>query len=95
MTLKLKEKYLPRPYRSNLLDQWNTLTQGNKLVTDYVAQFDEYKMRYAVVKDVAMTLSRFRRGLNDYLRREIVLRGITTLEQAYTLVPYYELVNKY
>jgi hypothetical protein len=73
MKLKLQEKYLPRSYRGNLLDQWNNLRQGNKPVTDYVAQFDEYKMRCAVVEDEAMTLSRFRRGLNDNLRRELVL----------------------
>jgi hypothetical protein len=76
------------------LDQWNNLKQGNKFVTPYVAQFDEYKMRCVVVEDVAMTLSRFRRGLNDDLGRELVFRGITTPNQVYTLVQDYELVTK-
>ena len=41
-----------------------------------------------------MTLSRFRKGLNDDIRREIVLRGVSTLDEAYTLVQNYELVTK-
>jgi hypothetical protein len=48
MKTKLKEKYLPRSYRGNLLDQWNDLRQGGKSVNEYVAQFDEYRMRCAV-----------------------------------------------
>jgi hypothetical protein len=48
-------------------------------------------MRCVVVKDEAMTLSRFRRGFNDAIRKELVLRGIDTLDQAYTLVQDYEL----
>jgi hypothetical protein len=39
-------------------------------------------MRCVVVEDEVMTLSRFRRGL----KRKLVLQGITTLDQAYTLV---------
>lgn len=66
----------------------------NQFGTNYIAQFAEYKMRCAVVEDEAMTLSRFRRGLNDDLSREIVLCGITTLDHAYTMVQDYELVNK-
>jgi hypothetical protein len=93
MKLKLKEKYLPRSYQGNFLDQWNNQRQGNRLVTDYVAQFDEYKMRCGVVEDEAITLTRFRRGLNDYLRKELVLQGITTLDPC-NLVQDYELVTK-
>jgi hypothetical protein len=59
-----------------------------------VAQYDEYRMKCIVREDEAMTLSRFRKGLNDDLRREIVLRGVSTLDEAYTLVQNYELVTK-
>ena len=41
-----------------------------------------------------MTLSRFQKGLNDYLRREVVLRGVSTLDNVYTLVQNYDLVTK-
>ncbi|XP_022851801.1 uncharacterized protein LOC111373499 [Olea europaea var. sylvestris] len=80
MKRRLQEKYLPQSYRGNLLDQWNTLTQGNRPVTDYVTQFDEFRMRY--------------HGLKDDLRRELILRGVTTLDHAYPLVQDYELVTK-
>jgi hypothetical protein len=94
MKTKLEEKYLSRSYRGNLLDQWNNLRQGGKSANEYVAQFDEYRMRCAVREDEVMTLSRFRKGLNDDLRREVVLRGVSTLDEAYTLVQNYDLVTK-
>jgi hypothetical protein len=59
MKTKLEEKYLPRSYRGNLLDQWNHLRQGGKSANEYVAQFDEYRIRCAVREDEVMTLSRF------------------------------------
>jgi hypothetical protein len=46
-------------------------------------------MKCALVEDEAITLSRFRRGLNDDLGRELVLQGIITLDQAYILVQDY------
>jgi hypothetical protein len=51
-------------------------------------------MRCVVVEDEVMTLSRFRRGLNDDLKKELLLREITTLDQAYTLIQDYELTTK-
>ncbi|KAG2717127.1 hypothetical protein I3760_03G158600 [Carya illinoinensis] len=92
-SLKLTGEVL-QSYRGNLLDQWNALTQGNRPVTEYVTQFDEFRMRCHVVEDEAMTLSRFRQGLKDDLRRELVLRVVTTLDHAYSLVRDYELVTR-
>ena len=94
MKIKLEEKYYTRSYRGNLLDQWNNLRQRDKSANEYVALFDEYKMRCAAREDEVMTLSRFRKDLNDDLRREIVLRGVSTLDEAYTLVQNYDLVTK-
>jgi len=51
-------------------------------------------MRCAVKEDEVMTLSRFQKGLNDDLRREVVLKGVSTLDEAYTLVQNYGLVTK-
>jgi len=59
-----------------------------------VAQFDEHRTRCAVREDEVVTLSRFQKGLNDDLRREVVLRGVSTLDEAYTLVQNNELVTK-
>jgi len=57
-------------------------------------QFNDYMIRCAIRKSEAMTLRRFCRGLNDDLRREVVFQGVSTLDQAYTLVKDYKLVTK-
>jgi len=70
------------------------LRQGGKYANEYVAQFDEYRMRCAVRVDEVMTLSRFQKGLNNDLRREVMLNSVSTLDEAYTLVQNYNLVIK-
>ena len=62
-----------------MLDKWNNLRQGSKPDNEYVAQFEEYLMHYNIREDKRMTLSRFRHGLNDDLRKELVLREVATL----------------
>jgi len=57
-------------------------------------QFNDYMIRCAIRENEAMTLRRFCRGLNDDLRREVVFQGVSTLDQAYTLVKDYKLVTK-
>ncbi|XP_038985543.1 uncharacterized protein LOC120111737 [Phoenix dactylifera] len=94
MKEKLKEKYLPLSYQADLLDRWNNLRQGSRTATDYIAQFDEFMMRSNIAEDERMILSRFRRGLNDELRKELVLREVATLDQAYTFVQNYEQFSK-
>ncbi|GFY90459.1 hypothetical protein Acr_07g0006560 [Actinidia rufa] len=90
----LREKYLPQSYQGDMLDKWNNLRQGSKPATEYVAQFEEYLMRCDIREDERMTLSRFRQGLNDDLRKELILREVDTLDQAYTFVQNYEMVSK-
>ncbi|GFS34413.1 hypothetical protein Acr_00g0033900 [Actinidia rufa] len=90
----LREKYLPQLYQGDMLDKWNNLRQGSKPATEYVAQFEEYLMRCDIREDERMTLSRFRQSLNDDLRKELVLREVDTLDQAYTFVQNYEMVSK-
>ncbi|GFS42606.1 hypothetical protein Acr_00g0080840 [Actinidia rufa] len=90
----LREKYLPQSYQGDMLDKWNNLRQGSKPATEYVAQFEEYLMRCDIREDERMTLSRFRQGLNDDLRKELVLREVDTLDQGYTFVQNYEMVSK-
>jgi len=51
-------------------------------------------MRYAIKENEAMTLRRFYKGLKDDLIREIVFQGVSTIDQAYTLVKGYKLVTK-
>ena len=90
----LNGKYLPYSYQGDMLNKWNYLRQGSKPITEYVVQFEEYLMRCNITEDKSMTLSHFRQFLNDDLRKELVLREVTTLDQAYTFVQNYELVSK-
>ena len=50
--------------------------------------FDEYLNQCGAIEfeSPEQTLSRFRSGLKDDFRQELIARGITTLEQAYQLV---------
>ena len=85
MKEKLRDKYLPISYQQNLLDQWQTLKQGNRSVSDYIATFDEYLMRCDVSEAHEVTLSRFRAGLREDIKRELFLREVTDLDQAYQI----------
>ena len=51
-------------------------------------------IRCAIRENEAMTLRRFCKGLNDDLRKEVEFQGVSTLNQAYTLVQNYKLVMK-
>ena len=88
MKEKLMLKNVSPSFSQQLLDKQNLLTQGNKSATDYIAKFDEYlNQRGAIeLESPEQTLSRFRSGLRDDYRCELIARGITTLEQAYQLV---------
>jgi len=44
---KFKDKYIPAFYFDRLLDNWQQFTQGIKSANDYMAQFDEFLIRYS------------------------------------------------
>ena len=90
MKEKLKSKYLPVFYRQRMLDEWQNLKQGSKPVSEYIAKFDEYMSRCDIREDEGMTLSRFRAGLRGELQRELILRKIYTIHDAYELVQNYD-----
>lgn len=75
-----------------ILTQWNALKQGNQLVTEYIAQFEEFRTKCHLIEDESTTLSRFSQGLRNDLKRELFLRGVTTLDHAYSLARDYELI---
>lgn len=70
------------------------MRQGSKHANEHVAQFDEYRMMCKFREDTTINLSRFQKGLNDDLRRKVILRGVSTLDGAYTLVQNYKFVMK-
>ena len=93
MKEKLKAKYLPISFRQRMLDDWNTLKQGSKPVSEYIAKFDEYMSRCDVMEDETLTLSRFRSGLREDLKRELILREIYTIQDAFEMVQNFESLN--
>ena len=93
MKEKLKAKYLPVSFRQRMLDDWQNLKQGSKPVSDYIAKFDEFMSRCDIREDEVVTLSRFRAGLRGELQRELILREVYTIHDAYELVQNYESFN--
>ena len=57
-------KYVPPSFSQQLLDKWNSLTQGNKSAIDYITKFDEYLSlcRAIELESPEQTLSRSRTG---------------------------------
>ena len=94
MKAKLNENYFPVSHQGNLLDQWHDLRQHNRSATEYVEQFEEYKIRSNANEDEPIILSRFRKCLNYDLQRELVARQISTLDDTYNLVQDLELIPR-
>ena len=70
------------------MDKWHQYTQGDKSIKKYVAKFDEFliKCRTFSKEGQAQILYRFRARLREDLRTELLIRGVTELEKAYTIV---------
>ena len=84
--MKLQEKYVPVSYKQNLLDQWQCLTQGNRSVLEYIKKFDQFLVICSKNESDIVVLSRFRSGLKDDFKRELIVRDVSTLEQGIQLV---------
>ena len=85
---ELKGKYVPPSFSARLMDKWHRYTQGNKSAQEYVEKFDEFLIRCNALntEGQAQIMSRFRAGLREELRTELLAREITKLEKAYALV---------
>ena len=53
---------------------------------------NHFTQRYNIVCLKAMILGRFCKGLNDDIKKKIMLRDVSTINQTYTLLQNYELV---
>ena len=60
--------------------------QGNQSVMKYITKFNKFLIRCGENESDTVDFSRFRLGLREDLRRELFMRDISTLEQAYQLV---------
>ena len=84
----MNQKYFPIVFQNQQLDKWSRLNQGNRSVADYIETFDEFLTRCSgfVDESPTVTLSRFRSGLCENLRRKLFARGVCDLEHAYQIV---------
>ena len=62
------------------------MTKGNQPVSEYIKKFDQFIIRCGENESNAIVLSRFRLGLKNELRHELIERDISTLEQAIQVV---------
>lgn len=86
MKERLREKYVPLSYQERLLDQWQSLRQGNMTAEEFIDKFKEFMLRCNVNEDPSVTLARFRTGLRLELQRELIAHDVYSLERAYQLV---------
>ena len=83
MKTQIRSKYLPPSYHQTLFDEWQNLTQEGKPVAEYIEKFDYYLLKCGVREDSAVTLSRFKNGLQHYIKRKLFMRKVNTLDHAY------------
>jgi len=80
---KLKGKYVSPSFSARLMDKWRRYTQGNKSAQEYVEKFNEFLIRCNAIdtERQSQIMSRFRVGLRDDLRTELLAREVTELEK--------------
>ena len=78
MKAKLSQKYLPITFQDQQLDKWSRLTQETPFAAEDIENFDEFLTRCSEFIDESLTttVSRFKSGLRDDLRRELFARGV-------------------
>ena len=72
MKEKLKEKYLLEYYRNCLLDQLHNFRQGDILVQDYIAKFEDLTLHCDEREQSSHTVTRFVWGLRSKIRRVMI-----------------------
>ena len=83
MKSRLRGKFVPACYRPMIIDEWQHLRQGEGIVAEYIAHFDDLRIRCNLDEEPVATLARFRAGLRPEYQRELVLQEVSTLEKAY------------
>jgi len=85
---ELKGKHLPPSFSDRLMNKWHQYTQGNKSVKEYVTKFDKFLIRYSTFskEEQAQIFSRCIVGHKKDLLIKLLVRGVTELEKAYTIV---------
>ena len=61
----------------------------------YIENFDHYLLKCGVREDPFVTLSRFKNGLQPYIKGELFMREVTTLEHAYQIAQDVEKFSRF
>jgi hypothetical protein len=85
MKMKLQEKFLPIDYEESLFEELILLRQGNTSVDEYVNKFHELSVRSQIAETGRQTLARFKAGLRDDIRKELLTVRLVSVEEAYQL----------
>ena len=68
---KLRRKYIPGNYNQQLSMQWNSLTQGNRLVAQYIQDWERLSVLCDITDSEDMRVGKFFTGLREDLRVQI------------------------
>ena len=89
MKEELEIKYVPPSFSTRLMDNWHQHTQGNKSAKEYIEKFDEFLIRCSTLHREGETqiLFRFRAGLRDDLRTELLAKRVNELKDNIRISP--------
>lgn len=85
MKLRLQEKYLPMDYEESLFEELLALRQGGSSVDDYTHRFHELSIRSQVSETERQTIARYKAGLREDIRRELLTVRLVSIEEAYQI----------
>ncbi|XP_078434274.1 uncharacterized protein LOC144705461 [Wolffia australiana] len=91
MSRKLKDMYIPKLYMTRLLLKWMDLKQGKRKVSEYIEDFEEYRMRCKFVDSPQVQIAFFVHGLRPDLGARVLEQNPPTADLAYSLVEGNEL----
>ena len=83
MKERLKSNFLPSDYIDTLHQEFLTLQQGNLSVEEYTNKFHEYIVRCNLKTDDRLTITRFRDGLLNDIRREVAMFDYTRVDEVF------------
>jgi hypothetical protein len=83
MKPKIQEKYLPLDYEDSIFFKLIALRQGTTTMGEYTHHFHELTIRSRIIETERQSLTRYKAGLRDDIRKELILVKLTSVDEAY------------
>ena len=77
---RLRTKYVPVNYKSQLIDTWQRIEQKQISVREYINEFQELMIACELDEYQLSIISRFKTGLREDIKVELELREVSTLD---------------